>query len=119
MDRNQSVMCMWWSLQMFSTPASGSSKAPVWSASRNLVLQKGEATVARIAVTSVVKSGRVRSTVKRQLVGCAFCALSVRCLYVLSVCFAVCELRSVGGQGYRVHATSVCPLGPLAMKKLR
>jgi len=57
--------------QTFSSPVSDVSDKPTWSAGRNLVLQKGEATVARIAVTSIVKSGRVRSTTKRQLVG--FC----------------------------------------------
>lgn len=57
-------------MQTFSSPVSDVSDKPTWSAGRNLVLQKGEATVARIAVTSIVKSGRVRSTTKRQLVGC-------------------------------------------------
>lgn len=56
--------------QTFSSPPSDLSAKPVWSVGRNLVLQKGEATLARIAVTNITKSGRVRSTTKRQLVGC-------------------------------------------------
>lgn len=85
--------------QMFSTPASGCSKDPVWSASRNLVLQKGEATMARIAVTSIVKSGRVRSTEKRQLVG--FCDVDLARYFQESSQTATADRRP--GDAKQIH----------------
>lgn len=57
--------------QTFASAVSEASGRPQWGAGRNLVLQRGEATMARISVTRMPAPSRglKRSKAKRELVG--------------------------------------------------
>ena len=62
--------------QTFASTASEQTQTPKWGADRNLVLQRGEATMARISVSRIQpasgnKIGLRKSKPKRELVGCA------------------------------------------------